>query len=203
MGLGTLWYIWLVMRGRIEPLLTSWIIFATTMSIGFWSYWNSPVHSFKGNIGNLTGVGSTVPILLAVVITQTLRKNLRVKFNPFQTKCLLMAGGILCLWFALRFMIGNATAAAVSNVLTQILMVVGYVALAERLYNATKNTESLFTWIAITLASLFSMIPAIENSDKLGCIYGIRATITSLITVGLILRLLRRTKETQNASASA
>jgi len=200
MVLGTLWYIWLVVRRKIQPVLTSWIIFGTTMAIGFWSYWNSPTHSLVGNIGNLTGVVSAISILIAVSVVQLCKKELGVRFNRFQVKCLAAALGILISWGMLRFVIGNEVAAAISNVFTQILMIIGYIALAERLWNAEENSESLFTWSAIFLAALFSLIPAIVKSDLLGILYGARAAITSAITVYLILRILVKKRNLQGAS---
>lgn len=194
-GLGTLWYIWLVIRNRVQPLLTSWIIFATTMTIGLWSYWNSPEHSLSGNIGNLVGVASTGSILLVVVIFQLFRDGPTAKFSDFQIKCLVATSGILGLWAILRFVIGNEIAATISNVLTQCLMVVGYVALAERLWKADKKTESIFFWSMMFLASAFSLIPAIMKSDWLGLVYGGRSTLTSATTIYLVFRIVAKAKQ--------
>ncbi len=198
-GLGTAWYIYLALRGKIRPVLASWIIFGTTIAIGFWSYWNSPNHSLVGNIGNLSAIVSTGSILVAVALIQLCRKELRVKFSRFQVRCLIWSAGIVALWCILRFYVGNELAATISNVLTQILMVIGYTALAQKLWGQNEKTESLFTWASICISSILCLVPAIEKNDALGFLYGTRAAITSGITVCLILRTMMRERRPQGA----
>ncbi|MBX4189273.1 hypothetical protein KW785_01600 [Candidatus Parcubacteria bacterium] len=183
MGLGTIWYIYLVLTNRVRPVAASWIILAATMTLGLVSYWLSAKHSLAGGIGNITGAASTDSIIFAVL---WMRRKEKLIFSPIQRQCLQMAGVILVVWGILKFLVGGSTAATIANVLTQIVMVVGYVPLVERLKATHKDTESLFTWSMICLASGISMLPAVVNHDYLGVLYGLRAVLTSGIAVYLV-----------------
>lgn len=201
--IGCLWYIRCLVFGTIRPPIAPWIVFSTTLGIGFWSYWHSPNHSLEGNIGNLTGLVSAGVNFVAILVEAACRRRLFVKFNRFQIWCLIVAGEILMLWFGLRFMIGGPAAAMVSNILTQVLMIVGYVALIERLYRMDDNNDSFITWLTVFAASVLSLVPAVDKHDLLGLLYSGRAVISSFIVVCLIVRIFIRAQKTQNASASA
>ncbi len=180
MTVGTMWYIYLVLNNRIKPVLTAWIIISVTMTLGLVSYWCSPTPTFAGGIGNITGAVSTDSIILAVVW-----KNRSFKFSSFQKKCLAMAGGILIVWGILRFIVGGEIAATISNILTQVVMVVGFVPLVERLWKTRADTESLFTWSMICLGAICAVIPPIMSGDFLGFLYGARAMVCAGLTAWL------------------
>ncbi len=181
MSVGTMWYIYLVLTNRIKPVLTAWIIISITMTLGVVSYWYSPVHTIAGGIGNITGAVSTDSIILAVIW-----KNRSFQFNSFQKKCLAMAGGVLVVWGILRFIVGGEIAAAISNVLTQVVMVIGFTPLVERLWRGRMDTESLFTWSMICAGAVCATIPPIIGGDFLGVLYGARGAITAGLTAWLV-----------------
>ena len=202
MLVATVWYVYLVVRGRIAPVLASWIILATTMTLSYAAYWHAPNHTIAGNIGNLTGVVSTVAILASIIGREWKTGWGRSRFNAFQMQCLAGAGVIIVIWSILRFVIGGGSAAFISNVLTQILMVIGYVALVERLWTTRKERESLFSWTFIFLASSLSFGPALyPATDWLGLLYAFRATVTSGIAVWLISKIRSQTLNPTRASS--
>ncbi len=193
MAVGTMWYIYLVLANRIKPVLTAWIIISVTMTLGLVSYWLSPAPTFAGGIGNMTGAVSTDSIILAVVW-----KNRSFSFSSFQKKCLAMAGAILIIWGILRFIVGGEIAAAVSNILTQVVMVIGFTPLVERLWKTRADTEALFTWSMVCLGAICAMIPPIIGGDFLGFLYGARGAITAGLVSWLVFMI--RYRWNQNPS---
>jgi hypothetical protein len=198
---GTLWYIRLVLKGELRPALPPWIIMTTTMVLGLVSFWLAPKPTFASGIGFIAGAGSTISVF-SVIIYKVVREKQAVVFNTFQKFCLASAAVIVVAWIVLKFVVGGQTASFVANVLTQVLMTVGYVALAERLWNANSRVESLFFWTMIFLGGTASLVVPLREGNVLGTIYGIRAAITAGITVGLLLRIEAKVRALTSSSTS-
>lgn len=180
-------YIYLAIRGEIIPALASWIVLGGTMTLSFATYWTSPEHSIVSNASNAASVLSAVAILITVAWLQ----RGSVKFSYFQIWCLRIAGSICAFWVILVW--GLHRTGMVPNILTQVLMLVGYIVTAEKLWHATKNTESFFTWWCITVASAIAIFTAIVSKDHLATLYAIRATLASGTLVWLMYRIERKT----------
>lgn len=184
----TAWYCYQLMNGRVRTVLSGWIILSTTMVLGFTSYWFSPVHTWTGNIGNLVGVASTLSVFVTVLMT-----NPEWKFNSFQKMLLKLAGSIMIVWVILRILWSGDVAAIVVNVLTQVLMTIGYVAFFEKLLGQIRreerHTESLVLWGGVFASTLTAIPPAVMNVDWLGMLYLLRAVITSGLTFSMIVWL--------------
>lgn len=193
MMIGTFWYIYLVIKadGKVSPILATWIILASTMTLAFATYWTSPKHSLIGNVGNATGVVSTISILSTVVLV-SLKRGIKLAFSEFQKWCLKVAGVIALFWVVLVWGFGGT--GVIPNVLTQILMLVGYVATGERLMKANRNTEPFFFWTCIMLSGAFAIIVAVKKTDPLAYIYAIRATVTTAVLLVLMYQAGRKSK---------
>jgi len=193
MMIGTFWYIYLVIKGddRVKPILATWIILASTMTLGMATYWTSPKHSLIGNIGNATGVVSTISIL-SVIVCVSLNRGIKLAFSEFQKWCLKVAGFIALLWIVLVWGFGGT--GVIPNILTQILMLVGYVATGERLMRADRNTEPFFFWTCIMLSGAFAIYVAVKSIDPLAYIYAVRATVTTSILLILMYLANRKSK---------
>lgn len=179
----TVWYIFLAIRGRIKPVLASWIVLGCTMALSFATYWTSPKHSIVSNASNAASVVSAIGIL----ITAAWLERGSLSFSCFQKWCLGIAGSICVVWIILVW--GLHRTGVVPNVLTQVLMLVGYIVTAEKLWHATKNTESFFTWWCITVASSIALYTAILSDDSLAALYATRATLASGTLVWLMYRI--------------
>lgn len=184
---GTVWYIVVAIGGtKVKPVLASWIVLAGTMTLSYATYWTSPKHNLVSNACNAASVLSTLSIL-ATVIGLNLGNRRKVKFSSFQKWCLLISGLIAAYWIILVFgLYGTGT---IPNILTQILMLIGYLVTAERLWNAEKNTESLMTWGMIALGSSVAVYTSIVSRDWLALLYAGRAAIAATTIVGLMYRL--------------
>jgi hypothetical protein len=181
--IGTVWYIRLAICGKVKPVLASWIVLGGTMTLSFATYWTSPKHSLIGNASNAASVFSCGGILITAICLQ----GLKVKFIAFQKWCLAIAGFITLLWITLVWKFHQT--GVLPNILTQVLLVVGYIVTAHKLWHATINTESFFTWWCITIASAVALYTALASSDSLATLYASRATLASLTLVVLMYRI--------------
>lgn len=184
---GTSWYIYLAMKGvKVRPVLASWIVLAGTMTLSFATYWTAPKHSLVSNAGNAIGVVSTVANMLTALWID-LKQGKGITFTKFQKKCLWAALIIAIYWMVLVW--GLKGSGMIPNILTQVLMIIGYLVTIEKLWHAERNTESLFTWWCITFASAIALYTAVVSHDSLATLYAIRATVASGTIVLLMCRL--------------
>lgn len=192
---GTIWYVYLALRGdKVKPVLAGWIIMSGTMTLSFATYWTSPKHSLISNACNAGSVISCLMILAATFWIH-LRAGDALSFSKFQKWCLAFSGLIASFWVVLVWVFhGTGT---VPNILTQVLMIVGYSVIAKKLWRATENTEPFFTWICITIGCGIAMYTGIVSSDALVILYGARATVSAATLVWLMYRIERRNRLAQ------
>ena len=194
---GTVWYILVALRGtKVKPVLASWIVLGSTMTLSFATYWTSPKHSLVSNACNAAGVLSTLSILV-LAIWLSWKKGGPVSFSRFQKWCLVVSGLIAAFWVVLVWGLGGS--GIVPNILTQVLMIVGYLVTAEKLWSAPKNTESFFTWYCLMVASAIALYTATVSSDELAMLYSVRALVASATLVVLMHRIERKNRVPQVA----
>lgn len=181
---GTIWYMYVTVTGeKVRPVLASWAVFACTMLLSFATYWTAPGHSIISNASNAASVLSAVSMLFFLAY----RERKKIVFSPFQKVCLKISGLIIIFWIVLVW--GFHGTGFVPNILTQVLMVIGYVVTVQKLLLANKNTESFGIWGCITVASAIALYTGIVSHDILAILYATRATVTSAIVVGLMYRI--------------
>ena len=165
---GTVWYVGLgIKKIKVQPVLASWIVICGTMSLSFFTYLTSPNASVIKGACNGISVLSTLAIL-CLSIWMTKQKGEKLNFNPFQKFSLWTALGITILWIVLISMKGTGI---VPNILTQVLMLIGYAVTCQRVWYAEKNTESLFCWWCVALAAAVALYTGIVSNDKLVILY--------------------------------
>ncbi|MFA5070211.1 MAG: hypothetical protein WC528_02930 [Patescibacteria group bacterium] len=178
----TIRYCYLINTRAKHPVPATWIIISLTMILGFITYMRSPVHSWTGNVGNATGVLNTSVICFFVLWTRYRDGELKLAFSRFQKGTLVAAAGIILFWMMFR-------QASWSNVLTQLLVVIGYIATLQHLWTSPKNTEPFSVWIGTGIAMLIALYPALIDGDSLAVLYATRATVTTLLVVAFMLRI--------------
>jgi lipid-A-disaccharide synthase-like uncharacterized protein len=183
---GTFWYIRLALKGeKVKPVLASWVVIGGTMTLSFATYWTTPRHSLVSNACNAISVLSTGSILItAAWLTMQQRKGL--SFSKFQKICLWISLAIAIFWIVLVW--GFKGTGIVPNILTQILMLIGYLVTAEKLWHATSNSESLFTWWCILLAGVVALYTGIASHDRLVILYAARTTFGTVVLIWLMYR---------------
>jgi hypothetical protein len=193
---GTIWYIYLALTGKkVKPVLAAWIMNSVATILSFATYWTAPKHSFVSNAYNATSILTINATLVSTLILMR-REKKGLSFSPFQIKCLLGSSLIAAFWVVLVW--GFHGTGIVPNILTQVMMLIGYFVIAERLWRATVNTESLFTWWCIVLASLAGMVTAAMSHDWLASLFASRTFVGSFILVLLMHRAELRFKFSTN-----
>jgi hypothetical protein len=178
---GTIWYIFLALYGKkVKPVLAAWIVNSVATILSFATYWTAPKHSLVSNAYNLTSIFTINAILITAIVVMR-REKKRLSFSPFQIKCLWCSALITILWIVLVW--GFNGTGIIPNILTQVMMLIGYFVIAERLVRTATNTESLFAWWCIVLASLAGMVTAAISNDWLASLFAGRTLVGSLILV--------------------
>jgi len=187
---GTIWYIYLALTGKkVKPILAAWIVNSVATMLSFATYWTAPTHSIVSNAYNLTSI-LTINAILVTTIIVTVREKKGLGFKPFHVKCLLSALMITLLWIVLVW--GFERTGIVPNILTQALRLIAYWVMGERLWKAERNTESLFAWWCIVLASGAGIIPAAISRDWLAVLFSGLTLVGSLALVILMHKVERR-----------
>lgn len=185
----TVRYCYLTVQNKIYPVPATWIVASTTMSVSFWTYWHTAEHSILSNIGNATGVLNTLFIVTVVIFVRWKRGELSIAFTPHQKLSLKIVVVILFLWISLLFITSEHVAAAISNVMTQILMLYAYYILLVHLWYADQNTEDYLVWYMAFLAMIFALFAA---QDLLACVYSLRAIVSNFLVIIFMMRVDKR-----------
>ena len=187
---GSAWYVLVAIKGdKVKPVFAGWIVFGVTAVLSFVTYWTSPKHSLVSNACHITAVICTL-VITVVVSGLHLKSGSVVRFSVFQKWCLWISGLITVIWVIIVW--GFNGTGIVPNIFTQALLIVGYAVTAEKLWHATKNTESFFTWSCSGLGSAIALYTGIVSGDPLVIVFAIRSTITSGTLVWLMYRIERR-----------
>lgn len=182
---GCIWYAYLAVREKTKPVLASWIVMSSTSILSYATYWTSPNPSIASNASNI----ATVFGGLIVVLVVAWRQRDVVEFTVFQRWCLKITGVIGVLWIILVW--GLHRTGIAPNVLTQLVMFIAHLMTAEQLRHAKKNTEPLFTWWCVMIASIIAIYTA---TDALAVLFATRATVTSAMLVWLMHRIRQKNR---------
>ena len=174
-----MWYIYLVIYGKIHPTLMTWIIFCIAVGLSFATYWSSEKHGFLDNVCN------TVDLISVFVITTVIiffGENIRFNINTFEIICIILSLIILCFWRISK-------KHEVSNMFLQVVMTIAYFPTFYQLWNTSVSTESVITWGILFLASISGVATGVLGKDKLAIIYSTRSLVMVSIMIFLILRI--------------
>jgi hypothetical protein len=190
---GTIWYVYLALNEiKVKPVLASWIVLSGTMTLSFATYWTTPNHSLVSNACNAISVFSVGSILITA-LWLNFKQGKGVSFSNFQKGCLWVSFAITILWAVLVW--GLKGTGVIPNILTQVLMLIGYLVTAEKLWHAKSNSESLFTWWCILLAGVSALYTGIVSHDNLAILYAARTTFGTVILVWLMYRAERKVRQ--------
>ncbi|MBI4114776.1 MAG: hypothetical protein HY445_02965 [Candidatus Niyogibacteria bacterium] len=175
---GHAFYIYQIVRKKIFPTLSTWIIFSTATGLGLANYL---VASNKDIVSGVL-IASDAFASFVVVMMVALFTYSGLKFKPFEKYYLVGAGFIVLFWMI-------TGSAFIANLLTQTLIAVGYLPTIQNLIRAEKNPESLVVWSLDIIAASISLYPAIVGGNLLASIYSVRAVIMLSFVVLLMIRL--------------
>ncbi len=162
----------------VRPVFTTWLLFFVASSLSFWTYWSSKKHSVRGNIANFMDMFVCAVITLGILSVE----GSHLIGNAFDGYCLVASGIVLVFWRMTR-------RHEFSNMMLQIVMATAYMPTFVKLWQATRNTESLPVWVLSWFGAVFAFISASAERDKLGKIYAGRGLILVSVVVWLIMRI--------------
>jgi len=172
-------YIVQIIRKKISPTLSTWIMFSTATALNAASYLKATDGDVVSGVLGL----SDAMICFLIVISIVVFTRQKTRFKPFEKYYLLAAGVVVLFWLI-------SVDAFTTNLLVQLLILVGYFPTVQNLLAAEKNPESFVAWGLVLLASMVSLYPAISGDKVLAIIYSIR----SMVMVSFVLILMYRLK---------
>lgn len=187
-----LWYTWLTVHEEISPVSTTFILAFVYFTISEAAYW-SKARREKVKTGKRTSVWNNMAmhagyvnvtiVLLAVIGVKVWNNNFIDDFNNFQYVCLILSAVVLIIWK----LTNNAQ---LSYVLVQLVAVIAYIPMFQRVLVAETQTESNVLWIAILVASLTAIPKVLEgyrkNKDWLSIVYIARVIPSNVALVYLV-----------------
>ncbi len=171
-----IWYCRQIVRGKIAPALTTWLLFFVGTSASLGSY------VARGRWSLVSGVGNTFDVFGTFVIAAVLIFSGHRKVRRFDIWCLSAAGVLLFVWAV-------AHQHLIVNLSMQALMVVAYGPTLGKLWRADENTEDVWFWVVCFAASVLAAYPPLAARDALQSVYALRAVVCTAVVIALSVRL--------------
>jgi len=187
-----LWYSLLTIAGDIHPVTTTFILALIYFTISEATYWSKAKKneietgektSIWNNMAMHAGYVNVIIATLVVIGVKVWNGNFIADFNNFQYICLILSAVILTIWK----LTNNAQ---LSYVLVQLVAVIAYIPMFQRVIVSEVQTESNVMWVAILFASL-TAIPKVwegyrKNKDWLSILYIARVIPSNTALVYLV-----------------
>jgi hypothetical protein len=170
-----------IRRGTIKPALAMWVFFSIAVGGSLSTYLSAGSFTFLDNI--LNSADLFLCVYVAVIIYLFGDKSTR--FTGFDRTCLIAVLAILGFWLLTR---QHATA----HSLIQLILVIAYFPVINRLWNSQENTESFAVWIGLLLAPVFSLL---SSKGTLATVYAVRAIVSTALLMVLMARAERRSRQ--------
>lgn len=173
------WYSLQILAGPADPASATWLIFWIAVMLSFSTYRKSKQRGMIDNIANTADIVG-VSIIFSVVLYRGGAESLR--FYAFDAGCLIAAMVILGFWAITKNHI-------MANLLTQVLLVVGYFPTISKLVTSEKNPEPLTAWLVAWAGSALAVYPplAAEKKNWLAAVYAIRALFFISVLIGIMI----------------
>jgi hypothetical protein len=168
-----------IKKGSVKPVLATWLFFVLATILSFVTdFRQSGVSGLWADAFNIVDTFATLIIFLVIIFN----KNTNKSFNKFEKGCLVAVFAIFILWLASGQNI-------LAHLAIQAILVIAYLPTLIHLWKATENTESLSMWSFDSAASALGTIEPLRIMAFLPLVYGIRAVISTLAVIVLIIRL--------------
>ena len=167
-------YCWLIWKKRIKPALAMWVFFSIAVGGSLVTYLSSGDYSLLDNILNTSDLVLVVIVSVFVFIFG----DRSTRFNSFDIGCLVAVLGIMAFWLISQHHV-------VSHVSIQVILVIAYFPVINRIWKSNENTESFAAWIGLFLTPCISLL---SSKGVLATIYSLRAIISTSILLALMVR---------------
>lgn len=169
---GDLNYLWAIIKSKVTPTKSSWIIFGLFGGLNMSSFLVTRFDVVSG-LPIISDFLFYILILAAIFFYSSKEK---IKFQEFEKYYLI--GAFICAFFWIVSKDSYST-----NILAQVLLTLGYVPTIHSMFQARESGESKFSWIFWTSGSLVALYPAIENRNDLAIVHCLRAAIMCLVVI--------------------
>lgn len=169
-------YVYQIYRHKITPTLSTWIIFLCGAGLSFTTYVISEKGDFRSGVLNTIDLANVIIVIIAIIIWG----KRSIKLKSFE-KWYLVAVGLIIFYGVIT---GDAWR---SNILTQVLIGMGYFPTIHALLKSKVNTESFMAWGINLVVSILALYPALVEGNFLAVLYAVRAT--SLISILLVIMI--------------
>ena len=167
-------YCWLIWKKRIKPALAMWVFFSIAVGGSLVTYLSSGDYSLLDNILNTSDLVLVVIVSVFVFIFG----DRSTRFNRFDIGCLVAVLGVMAFWLISQHHV-------VSHVSIQVILVIAYFPVINRIWKSNENTESFAAWIGLFLTPCISLL---SSKGILATIYSLRAIISTSILLALMVR---------------
>lgn len=179
MLISCLWYVYLVIIGKIQPPLMIWVMFFVVVSLSFLTYRSTKNNNLLDNVCNTIDLVTVTLILIFIIL---FGKNIRFNLNLFEFICIAFSFVILFFWKITK-------THELSNMMLQIIMTVAYFPTFYQLWGSSEPTESWITWSIVWVYSLTGLLTGLMAKNILAIIYSFRSLVLVTIILILILRV--------------
>ncbi len=176
-----------VCKREVSPALSTWIIFFSATLLSFISYGAAENWDVKSGIMNLADTAGDLAIIVCIVF---FGKKAKKRLELFEIGYLAAALTITVFW-------ALSNSAFASNLLLQLLLVVGYLPTLQKLLKEKRNTEPMAGWVIIGISALIALYPAVAGGNVLAVVYAGRATV--MIAIVLLLMIFYERKNNKGA----
>ena len=183
-------YLIQIFKKEVKPTLSTWIIFSVATAINAISYLVATQIDYLSGVFLLTdAISCSIICIMSVIFNRS-----SIKFKPFEKYYLFTAFMVVIFWIVTR----NAF---MSNLLIQMLIVIGYFPTVQNMVVNKKNTESFTLWSVELIAITISLYPAMVDGNLLSTIYSVRTCI--MISVLLLIMRYYHVKNKQDIKNNA
>ncbi len=180
-------YVGLIREKRIQPALAMWVFFTIAVVGSFVTFLSEGSHGPLDNILNT----SDMALVGCVTVAILLFGDKTSRFTRFDLGCLGAVAAILVFW-------GFTREHAAAHLAIQAILVIAYVPVIQRIWQADRNTESFAAWIGMLAAAALSLL---SSEGWLATVYSVRAVICTSLLLALMTRA--RWRERRRSSAAS
>jgi len=170
-----------IVRGQAHPTITTWIIFELGVVMSLVTYFSAREHSVVKNVTNASDCVMVSAILITLFVK---RWGEKLRFSRNEHVCLAISAVAFVAWAISRDPI-------IGNIGFQVVMVVAYGPLVERLWlwKKIRSPEPFSNWAASALAGFFGFCAAFAGRDGLAMLYPARSALFCIFVLFLIKRI--------------
>lgn len=168
-----------IYKKDVDPTLSTWAIILAATVMSFTTYLAAENRDIVAGSLNLADLFSTSSITLSILFLGSRKWKMR-SYEKYYFLGLLIVGAF---WYA-------TSDPFLSNLLTQVIITIGYIPTIHTLYVSKTNTESFTVWGLILSASVLSLYPSVNaflySNNILALVYSVRSIVLLAIVLSIM-----------------